>query len=219
MSSQPKFAGQAFFDRIPATTNDEAAKCEALYDDWAQTYDQDLTDASHGYVGPAEAAKVIAQNSTKNGQVILDAGCGTGLSGLAIKSAVGPDTIIDGIDISNGMLEVAAKKGIYRKLEPADLSKPLAIPDNVYDGVVCVGTLTGGHVGPVPALSEFTRVVKSGGLVVATVREDVWTSGGYEAEAHRLENIGSVAVLNTDSVPYRQAQGVNAKLLVMRKSQ
>ena len=218
MSSHPKIAGQAFFDRIPAATNNEAVKCQELYDEWAETYDQDLTDASHGYVGPAEAAKVIAQNSTKNGQVVLDAGCGTGLSGLAVKSAVGPDTIIDGIDISKGMLEVAAKKGIYRKLETADLCKSLAIQDNVYDVLVCVGTLTGGHVGPVPALNEFTRVVKSGGLVVATVKESVWTSGGYEDEVHRLKTIGSVTVSSTDSVPYRQAQGVNARLLVMRKS-
>ena len=217
MSSQPQFAGKAFFDRIPATTNDEAAKCQELYDDWAQTYDEDLTHESHGYVGPAEAAKVITQNSRKSGQVVLDAGCGTGLSGLAVTSAVGPDTIIDGIDISNGMLEVAAKKGIYRKLESADLSKSLAILDNVYDVVVCVGTLTGGHVGPVPALSEFSRVVKSGGLVVATVKESVWTSGGYEAEVQRLENDGLVKVSSTVAVPYRQAQGVNAKLLVMRK--
>jgi SAM-dependent methyltransferase len=134
-------AGQAFFDRIPATSNDEAEKCQALYDEWAETYDQDLTHASHGYVGPMEAAKVIAQNSTRSGQVVLDAGCGSGLSGLAVRAAVGSDTIIDGIDISTGMLEVAAKKGVYRKLDPADLSKPIAIPDDSYDVVVCVGTL------------------------------------------------------------------------------
>lgn len=211
-------AGQAFFDRIPATSNDEAEKCQALYDDWAKTYDQDLTHASHGYVGPTEAAKVIAQNSTKVEPLVLDAGCGTGLSGLAVRSAVGPDAVIDGIDISAGMLEVAAKKGIYRKLEPADLSKPIAIPDNAYDVCLCVGTLTGGHVGPVPALAEFVRVVKSGGLIVATVKESVWTTGGYEAEVRRLEETSSVTVKSTDSVPYRQAQAVNARLLVMTKS-
>ena len=142
MSSSTQMAGQAFFDRIPATSNDEADKCQALYDDWAATYDQDLTHASHGYVGPMEAARVIAQNSTRSEQVVLDAGCGTGLSGLAVRAAVGSDTIIDGIDISTGMLEVAAKKSVYRRLEPADLSKPIAIPDDSYDVVVCVGTLT-----------------------------------------------------------------------------
>ena len=218
MSSKKEFAGQAFFNRIPATFNDEAEKCQSLYDDWAQTYDQDLTDASHGYVGPAEAAKVIAQNSRRSGQLVLDAGCGTGLSGIAVRSVVGSDTIIDGIDISSGVLEVAAKKGIYRKLEPADLSKPIAIPDGSYDVVNCVGTLTGGHVGPIPALKEFVRIAKSGGLVVATVKESVWTSGGYEREVQRLESEGSVTVKSTDSVPYRQAQGVNAKLLLMAKS-
>ena len=61
-------------------------------------------------------------------------------------------------------------------------------------------------------------MVKSGGLVVATVKESVWMSDGYETEVQRLENAGSVTVKSTDSVPYRQAQGVNAKLLVMTKS-
>lgn len=217
MPSYPEAAGQTFFDRIPATTNDEAVRCQELYDDWAQTYDEDLTHASHGYVGPVEAAKAIVRNSTGSVDLVLDAGCGTGLSGAAVRTFLGPDTIIDGIDISAGMLDVAAKKGIYRNLETANLSTAIALPDKSYDVVLCVGTLTGGHVGPVPALKEFTRVLKSGGLVVATVKESVWASGGYEGEAQRLESSGAVEIISSDAVPYRQAQGVSAKLLVMRK--
>jgi hypothetical protein len=54
--------------------------------------------------------------------------------------------------------------------------------------------------------------------VVATVKESVWTSGGYKDEVRRLESAGSVTVKSASSVPYREAQGVNAKLLVMAKS-
>lgn len=220
MSENSKPAGQAFFDRIPATGDDEAEKCKALYDEWAKTYDQDLTDPSQDYVGPVNAAKAIleASGNSVDGAVFLDAGCGTGLSGVAVRNVCGSNVIVDGVDISTGMLEVAAKTGVYRRLEPGNLAESLNISDSTYDVVVCVGTLTGGHVGPVPALKEFVRVLKSGGLVVATVKEQVWSSGGYEAEVQRLEREGSVKVRSTESVPYRQGQGVNAKMLVMAKT-
>ena len=218
MASHPTPAGQSFFARIPASTTASAEECRALYDDWAKTYDLDLTDSSHGYVGPINAAKIIADHSTREGQLVLDAGCGTGLSGIAVRDAVGTTTVIDGIDISTGMLAVARDKGVYRKLEVVDLSKGLGIEDGVYDVVVCVGTMTGGHVGPVPALKEFVRVVRKGGLVVATVKESVWTSDGYEDEVKRLEKVGVIKVASTDSMPYREAQGVNAKMLVMMKA-
>lgn len=217
MAPNPEPAGKAFFARIPAT-NDKAAECEALYDDWASTYDEDLTDASHGYVGPMEAAKAIAKHSDKSNLLILDAGCGTGLSGVAVRDVLGKSATIDGIDLSKGMLDIARKKNVYRNLKPADLSKPIELADGTYDVVVCVGTMTEGHVGPVPALQEFVRVLKAGGLVVATIKETVWAEDGYEAEVNRLKGAGSVMVVSTDSVPYRQAQGVNANLLIMTKS-
>ncbi len=217
MASKLPQAGQAFFDRIPAQSNTEAERCRDLYDEWASTYDRDLTDASHGYVGPQEAAKAVARHNPQSGLLVLDAGCGTGLSGVALKEALGADAVIDGADISTRMLALAAKKEVYRNLHTADLSTPLAMDDGVYGAVVCVGTLTGGHVGPVPALRECVRVTASGGVIVATVKESVWTTDGYEAEVKRLESDGSVSVESTASVPYRQAQGVNAILLVMVK--
>ena len=55
------------------------------------------------------------------------------------------------------MLERARATGAYRSLEPADLTRPLPTPADAYDAVVCVGTLTHGHVGP-EALAEFVRI-------------------------------------------------------------
>jgi ubiquinone/menaquinone biosynthesis C-methylase UbiE len=212
-------AGQAFFDRIPTTGDDEAAKCKALYDEWAKTYDQDLLDPSQDYVGPANAAKAILNYGGKlDDAVVLDVGCGTGLVGIAVRSAGGSSTIIDGADISTGMLEAAAKTGVYRNLHTVNLLEPIPISDGIYDVVICVGTLTAGHVGPVPALKEFVRVCKDGGLVVATIRENIWTKDGYEAEVRRLESEGLAKIESMDSAAYRQGQSVNAIMLVMRKT-
>ena len=218
MASSTEPAGKAFFDRIPAKSNVHAADCRDMYDDWASTYDDDLTHASHGYVGPVEAAKAVAQYCNKSKLSVLDAGCGTGLSGIAVKDAIGDDVVIDGIDISTGMLDIARKKNVYRKLDPADLSKTIQLPDDSYDVVVCVGTLTEGHVGPSPALSEFLRMVKRDGLVVATIKNSIWVADGYEAEVQCMKDARSAEVISTDLVPYRQAQGVDARLLVMRKA-
>ncbi|KAK5164011.1 uncharacterized protein LTR77_010102 [Saxophila tyrrhenica] len=218
MTSKPPQAGQAFFDRIPSQSNAEADKCRDLYDEWASAYDQDLQHESHGYVGPQEAARAVAKHGVKDGLAVLDAGCGTGLSGVAVKEVVGADVVVDGVDLSTGMLEVARKKNVYRKLEAADLSKPLGIEDGAYGAVVCVGTLTEGHVGPVPALREFARVTASGGVIVATIKESVWKNEGHDMEVQRLEREGAVRVQSTALAPYRAAQDVKAVLLTMVKT-
>lgn len=192
--------------------------CRDAYDSWATTFDEDVLGPSQDYVAHtyvAEAVKgTIADITTAE---VLDAGCGTGLSGAAVVEA-GARTV-DGVDLSPGMLKVAAKRGIYRRLGTADLSK--AIPDTrdaSYDVVVCVGTLTHGHVGPVPALREFVRIVKSGGCVAATIIDDIWASGGYEAEVNKLKGQGLVEIVSSDSKDYRKAAGVSARILVLRKT-
>lgn len=142
-----------------------------LYDEWADTYGKDMDDAS--YIAPALAAAALAaalaahlQPEGSEGLLakarILDAGCGTGYCGVSL-SKLGA-RLIDGADLSPGMLEHARKTGVYGELKTADLSRPIAeVPSGSYDAVICVGTLTHGHVGPA-ALSEFNRLVKSPGV-------------------------------------------------------
>ena len=191
--------------------------CRNIYDDWASTFDEDLTGPAQEYVAPALVAKaVIAAGGNIAGE-IFDAGCGTGLSGLALAQA-GAKTI-DGVDLSTGMLDVAVGKRIYRNLAPANLSKDIPdYPDGKYDVVTCVGTLTHGHVGPVPALWEFVRITKNGGIIAATVLDDIWTSGGYETEVEKLKEQSLVDVVGSESEWYRKGAGVKARILVLRKT-
>lgn len=60
------------------------------------------------------------------------------------------------------------------------------------------------------------RIVKKGGVVVATVLDDIWVSGGYEAEVERLKNEGLVGFVSADKADYRRATGVQARVLVLR---
>jgi predicted TPR repeat methyltransferase len=202
--------GNPLLERAYALSGPDEAR--ALYDEWADTYDTDLTDASQGYVGPAVAAETVARVGGIDGE-ILDAGCGTGLVGVALAERGAHS--IDGVDLSPGMLAKATATGVYRRLAPADLSRPLPVSADSYDVVVCVGTLTHGHVGPA-AFGEFVRLARPGGTIVATVLDDIWDSGGYRAEVDRLDQMAMVEIVSTDVVDYRRAAEVSARMVVLR---
>ncbi|MET0190126.1 MAG: class I SAM-dependent methyltransferase [Pseudonocardia sediminis] len=202
--------GNPYLDRAYALSSTDDAR--ALYDEWAATFDADITDETQGYVAPGNAADAVVRVAG-TGAVILDAGCGTGLAGveLARRGA----TTIDGLDLSPGMLERARATGAYRDLDTADLTVPLAAADDSYDVVVCVGTLTHGHVGP-SVLAEFVRVVRSGGHVVATVLDDIWEADGFRAEVDRLAAGELVEMVSADVQPYRAGQSVDCRMLILQ---
>ena len=202
--------GNSYLERAYGLGGPDDAR--ALYDEWAQTYDADLADASQDYVGPARAAEALVRVAG-TGITVLDAGCGTGLVGAELAPrGVG---VIDGVDVSPGMLERARATGAYRSLTPADLTTPLTVEADAYDAVICVGTLTHGHVGP-EVLAEFVRVVRPGGHVVATVLDDIWSSGGYAAEVDRLVGAGAAELVSADREPYRAGADVDARMLILQ---
>ena len=208
------------------STVDEARN---LYDEWAATYDLEIMDPNHNYVAPELSAIALLDQFKKDKQSgggeslkILDAGCGTGLAAAALvkQSAAMNLTLdlkIDGIDLSTGMMNVAGRTGLYRSLETADMSKPLtSIQDQMYDAVICVGVLTEGHVKPSPALAEFVRVVKSGGFIVATVKENVWERYGYDKEIERLEGEGKVRVVSNKLEDSLAGKNIKMKVPVLK---
>lgn len=169
------------------------AETLATFESWAESYNHDIR--KEKYTAPDIASDYVVRHVGSDritSTTILDAGCGTGLVGehLAKRGAVH----LDGIDLSPGMLRVAHRAGVYRSLNVADLSNTLEIPSESYDVVVCVGTLTQGHVGP-GAFDKFVRVVKPGGFIIATVRESVWQTNGYEDKVKALDREGQVKVL------------------------
>lgn len=132
---------------------------KARYDAWAQYYDSDLMEVE-SYRGPAEAAKVAARYLDPNGR-ILDAACGTGLSGEAMRKAGFRNLV--GVDFSRGMLDVARGKGIYAELHQADLAEPLNFPDDSFHAVTIVGESL--HL-PARCYYEFVRIVAPGGYIL-----------------------------------------------------
>ncbi|KAI6086031.1 S-adenosyl-L-methionine-dependent methyltransferase [Hypoxylon rubiginosum] len=188
--------------------------CLSLYAQWAATYNVDLADASQNYIAPFLVADMALGFSSHAKGAILDAGCGTGLVGEGL--ARGGATTIDGLDLSPEMLKMAERTGAYRSLAVGDLTQRIAIANDTYDIVTCVGTFTQGHVGPDPALGEFVRVTKKDGLILATVLGEIWKSGGYEAEVKRLEAEGLIDVISADLKDYRAGRD-KANVIILRK--
>lgn len=199
-----------------ARASHDGQHCMALYDKWAATYNNDLAPDSQDYVAPLLTAQTALQFSPNRKGAILDAGCGTGLVGEALT--LGGATVVDGLDLSPAMLKVAEKTGVYRHLDVGDMTKPLAKPSNMYDVITCAGTFTHGHVGPDPALRELVRLARRGGVVVATVIEDLWQAGGFQAEVEKLAAEGLVKVASLDLKDYVKGRGDKARFVVLEKT-
>lgn len=200
-------------DRVYAAK--DVAITRTLYDQWAATYDKEMADMSQEYVGPTLAATYTlkALGASEIGKAkILDAGCGTGLVGVQLAKLGAKD--IDGVDLSQGMLDIARDTGAYNNLDAVDLTKPLVQKDNTFDVIVCIGTFTQGHVGPEP-LDEFVRVVKPGGFIVATVLGSIWAKDGFEEKIAGLANSGRVQVLSSELEDYRKGAGIKARMVVL----
>ncbi|KAF2021507.1 S-adenosyl-L-methionine-dependent methyltransferase [Aaosphaeria arxii CBS 175.79] len=197
----------AYIRRSYATSSLDEMR--STYDEWAEQYDTHMVEEQ--YVAPRLCAAATAQHGQISGN-ILDAGCGSGIVGFELKKLGAK--VVDGIDLSEGMLKVAARNGAYRNLDLADLSEDINKPDNSYEAVVCVGTLTNGHVGPVPSLREFARITKPNGIIVATILPQLWEAKGFEAEVDRLIKQGQVELVSKDVNPYRRGQ--DARIVILK---
>jgi len=197
----------AIMSRTPEQTLD-------VYRLWADDYEQELLQEM-GYRAPATVAGLFARHVSDTDAAILDAGCGTGIMG-ALLAGEGFRSI-DGLDFSPDMLSRARAKEVYRALLQADLNRELALADDSYDAVVCVGTFTPGHVGP-SALRELLRVCRSGAILCFTVRSEYWDEAGFADVVRRLEDKGLWSIVEEQTIDYVAEDESTCQLLVCRVS-
>ncbi|KAI8680649.1 hypothetical protein LRP88_04566 [Fusarium phalaenopsidis] len=193
-----------------------SAEAQAAYDDWAENYDNDMLGESEDYVAPNIAGDYVKRylGTRDIGEIrILDAGCGTGLVGASLIKKGAKH--IDGIDLSPGMLQVAERSGAYQSLSVENMSQRLDILDQTYDVVVCVGTMTQGHVGP-EAFDEFARIVKPGGFIISTIRDTFWKMNGYEDKVKSLHKADKLKLVSAELEDYRRGAGVQAVMVVLQ---
>jgi len=145
------------------------------YDDWATSYDQQIV-GDYGYRGH-ELIVARVRDLLADDAAILDAGAGSGTVGMAAKAH--GFTCVDAMDLSLDMLEIAREKGVYRDVRVGVLGEPLDYADDSYDAVLSSGVFTPGHAPP-SSFAELIRVVKPGGLICFTLRDDERPPGFVE---------------------------------------
>jgi SAM-dependent methyltransferase len=155
---------------------------EERYDRWAKDYDNDL-DEGFGWVGPKMAVQYFSKYVPKDAR-ILDAGAGTGLVGELLAQEGYKNLVA--MDISEGMLEEARNKGVYREFNQMVMGERLDYETDSFDAVVSVGVMTVGHA-PASSLDELIRVTKPGGYIVYSLRPDVYRDSGFKERQDRLE--------------------------------
>ncbi|MBU4529844.1 MAG: class I SAM-dependent methyltransferase [Hoeflea sp.] len=165
-----------------ARTADELA---AAYAAWAAGYDRDTLAA--GYCLPFQVLSWVARHVRPDAGPVLDAGCGTGLSGPYLK-ALGYGRI-EGLDLSEDMLRVAGSRGVYDNLKRATLGETLPWTDNHFAAFLSTGVFTEGHA-PASSLAELCRITRPGGIAVFTVRDKIFETGGFTAVIEDLTTRG-----------------------------
>jgi ubiquinone/menaquinone biosynthesis C-methylase UbiE len=121
--------------------------------DWDTRYPDD---------GPAYRAGV-AELGLRDGQAVLDAGCGTGRAMPFLRAAVGASGTVVGADLTPEMLAAAVRagRGELGALLLADCAR-LPLRDGTMDAVFAAGLI--GHLpDPLACLRELARVTRPGG--------------------------------------------------------
>jgi predicted TPR repeat methyltransferase len=123
-------------DKVPQRAS--AQYVTTLFDRFADSFD--LTLQRLDYAGPRLMYEALLQtvDCAPGGLAILDAGCGTGLCGVLLRSTA---KFLAGVDLSSQMLARARALNLYDELFEAELCGFMASRPEEFDAVICADTL------------------------------------------------------------------------------
>jgi predicted TPR repeat methyltransferase len=107
-----------------------------LFDDYAQRFDKHLTDRL-GYRVPQMVGDALTQLALPPGDII-DLGCGTGLCAPLLRPMA---TRLEGVDLSNNMLERAHRLELYDELVCGEIVDHLGVRRGAFDVAVAADVL------------------------------------------------------------------------------
>jgi predicted TPR repeat methyltransferase len=142
----------ALLEAIAPPARLPTAYVRRLFDQYAPRFDAALVDRLQ-YTAPGKLAAAVS--SAAPGRVFaaaVDLGCGTGLSGAALRAHVASLT---GVDLSAEMVAAARRKSIYDRLSVADIATFLADTPHSFDLIVAADVLV--YVGALDDLFAAVR--------------------------------------------------------------
>lgn len=159
---------------------------EALYDQWAGDYDQQIWASGNPYI--AIATGMLARHVRDYDARILDVGCGTG-NMAQILHQMGYCNL-EGLDPSSGMLAVAQRKEVYQQVHQLYLGSQIDLPDAHYAAVVAAGVLTHGHAPP-ESLDGIIKLTRKDGIIVFSLSAIAYDEYGFKQKIAAIDAAGS----------------------------
>ncbi|NIZ14607.1 class I SAM-dependent methyltransferase [Phaeobacter sp. HF9A] len=183
------------------------------YNRWAASYDAEI--AENNYATPGRIAEALWSILPDPQAPILDFGCGTGLSGLALRR-VGYE-LVDGMDPSEEMLAEAAKKGAHRKLSLLSTKQKKPVKRGTYRGIVACGVL-GTGAAPPEVFSHLMNSLKRGGLLAFSLNDHALADQNYAFAMNEWLDCGAARLLFKEYGEHLPGLNLNADVYVIEKS-
>lgn len=203
---------KTFLDRVFKVEGNDAMR--DLYDDWAKTYDSEVRET--GYATPARVSEALLGQLAAPDLPVLDFGCGTGLSGEALRAA--GLTTVDGTDLSAEMLKLAEAKGVYRRTWIADPDSPIPVRPGEYAAVTAIGVISYGAA-PLSVFDDLMGILAPGGLFAFSFNDQSIADGRYEAKVDEAVETGAARILFSEYGPHLTKYGENSgsKVFVLER--
>ncbi|MDA9666407.1 methyltransferase domain-containing protein [bacterium] len=183
-----------------------------LYASWASTYDNEVQ--KNGYVTPERIAKALKDSVTNQSEVILDYGCGTGLSGFALQ-AVG-FTNIDGLDVSQEMITLAEKKSIYKKLTVFDPSTKIPVHADQYKIITAIGVI-GTGAAPLEVFDNLFSLLPPSGLFAFSFNDHTLSDPNYEEKVNQCLSSGQAIILHKSYGNHLPKANLKSNIYILKK--
>ena len=186
---------------------------QKIYADWANSYDKDVAD--WGYATPGRIAMALRQSNANVDKPVLDYGCGTGLCGIALKSA-GFD-VVDGTDISPEMLTKAESRGVYRQVwkgEPGSLGH---IQAGDYPIIAACGVVSLGAAPP-ETLDLLIDALAPGGLLAFSFNEATMADRSYTDKLDVAVLAPDLELAFEEDGPHLPEKNMNSTVYVLRRT-
>ena len=183
-----------------------------LYASWASTYDNEVQ--KNGYVTPERVAKALKDIVTNQSEVILDYGCGTGLSGFALQ-AVG-FTNIDGLDVSQEMITLAEKKSIYKKLTVFDPSTKIPVHADQYKIITAIGVI-GAGAAPLEVFDNLFSLLPPSGLFAFSFNDHTLSDPNYEGKVKQCLSSGQAIILHKSYGNHLPKANLKSNIYILKK--
>ncbi len=168
---------------------------KAIFDEWPEKYDLWFTTPIGSLVRKYESELILNFLNPAPGEIVLDAGCGTG---VFTRDIISKGSKVTGLDISFPMLQRAREKAGGFGFHPVwgDIST-LPFREESFDKVVSMTALE--FIAEAKAaVAELFRVVQRGGVVVvATLNSRSPWAERRKDEARKGHSIFSKAVLRS----------------------